>query len=88
MDGELDDLISYLAGNSSLAPAQARRVVADVVAYFSESAEAFINRRHQVLKDTGMKNAAIYAQIRAELAQRVVAAPSLSERQIRRVIYG
>jgi hypothetical protein len=35
-----------------------------------------------------MRNPEIFAQIHAELARRVVAPPALSERQIRRIVYG
>jgi hypothetical protein len=35
-----------------------------------------------------MRNPQIFAQIRGELARRVVAPPTLSERQLRRIVYG
>ena len=35
-----------------------------------------------------MKNPQIFGQIAAELDRRVVAAPPLSERQLRRIVYG
>jgi len=40
------------------------------------------------LRTYGRRNEEIYAQIAAELRERLVAAPELSERQVRRVIYG
>ena len=40
------------------------------------------------LRTYGRRNEEIYAQIAAELRDRLVAAPELSERQVRRTIYG
>ena len=40
------------------------------------------------LKTYGAKNDEIFARIAAELADRVVAAPALTERQLRRLVYG
>ena len=82
------DLVSRVAASTGLSPAEASRVIADVVAYFSETAEAFVRRRHGDLQGDGLRNPEIFAQISSELDQRVVAAPSLSERQLRRIVYG
>jgi glucosamine--fructose-6-phosphate aminotransferase (isomerizing) len=43
---------------------------------------------HTRLQLHGVRNPEIYRTIAAELADRVVAAPELSERQLRRIIYG
>ena len=40
------------------------------------------------LKTYGARNDEIFARIAAELADRVVAAPELTERQLRRLVYG
>ena len=82
------DLVSRIATSTGLRPAEAARVIADVVAYYSESTEEYVRRRHDELQTYGMKNPKIFAQIRSELAARVVAAPALSERQLRRIVYG
>ncbi|MFY9915261.1 MAG: hypothetical protein WAK18_11385 [Nocardioidaceae bacterium] len=82
------DLVSRVAASTGLSPAEASRVIADVVAYFSETAAAFVRRRHGDLQGDGLRNPEIFAQISSELDQRVVAAPSLSERQLRRIVYG
>lgn len=86
--GEHDDLVDHLMRTTQMPRGIARRVVDDVVAYFAEPVEAVIRRRHRELAATGLANAAIYDRIAAELAARPVAAPSLTSRQIRRVIYG
>ncbi len=83
-----DDLVDHLVRTTQMPPGIARRVVDDVVAYFAEPVEAVIRRRHRELHAAGLANAAIYDRIATELAARPVAAPSLTPRQIRRVIYG
>ncbi|MCZ6854983.1 MAG: hypothetical protein O7G86_13805 [Gammaproteobacteria bacterium] len=88
MNADLDELVDYLSINSSLTLAESKRVVAEVVVFFAETAETFVKRRHLELKQIGHKNAAIYALIQEELAGRCFSAPALSTRQIRRVIYG
>ena len=82
------DLVRRVATSTGLAPAEAARVIEDVVAYYSETAEDYVRRRHQALQTYGMRNPQIFAQIGTELAGRVVAAPALSERQLRRIVYG
>jgi hypothetical protein len=81
-------LVDRVAASTGLAPGEAARVVEDVVAYYAEPVEEFVRRRHQHLKTFGAKNPEIFARIAEELADRVVAAPELSERQLRRIVYG
>ena len=82
------DLVDHLVRTTQMPAGIARRVVADVVAYFGETAEAFVRRRHRELQAAGLANPVIYDRIAAELAARPVAAPSLTPRQIRRIVYG
>ncbi len=88
MSTDLDELVGYLTENSSLTSAESRRVVAEVVAFFAETTDTFVKRRHLELKQAGYKNAAIYTLIQGELTDRCFSAPVFSTRQIRRVIYG
>ncbi|RPF21968.1 hypothetical protein [Myceligenerans xiligouense] len=82
------DLVGHLVATTGLTPAEARRVIGDVVAYYAEPVEDVVRRRHAELKTYGAKNPEIFARVADELSQRVVAAPELSERQLRRMIYG
>ncbi len=82
------DLVQRVAASTGLSQADAARVVADVVAFFAEPPEHFVRRRHADLKTYGMKNPEIFALIGTELGDRVVAAPALSDRQLRRIVYG
>ena len=81
-------LLSHVMAGTGLSEAEATRVIEDVVAFHHEPVETVVRRRHAELKTYGAKNAEIYARLRAELAERVVAAPDLTERQLRRMIYG
>jgi hypothetical protein len=82
------DIVTRVAQSTGLSPSEAGRVVSDIVAYFSESTEDYVRRRHAHLQAHGWRNPEIFARIQAELARRVVAAPRLSERQLRRLVYG
>lgn len=82
------DLVSRIAASTGLRPSEAARVIDDVVAYYAEPHEDYVRRRHDELQTYGLKNPAIFAQISTELARRVVAAPELSLRQLRRIVYG
>jgi hypothetical protein len=86
--GEIEDLIGYLARTSRLSPTEARRVVHDMLAFLKETPEQFARRRHRALQAEGLSNPAIYTQLAAELAAWRFCAPSYTERQVRRMIYG
>ncbi|HEX6235796.1 MAG TPA: hypothetical protein VFZ68_01310 [Acidimicrobiales bacterium] len=83
-----DDLVGHLVRTTQLPEGVARRVVGDVVAYFAEPVEAVVRRRHRELQAAGLANAEIFDRIATELAARPVAAPALSHRQLRRIVYG
>ena len=85
MDAEL---VGRIAASTGLSAGEAARVVADVLGWYHEPVEDYVRRRHAYLRIYGNKNKEIFALIAAELAQRLVAAPGLSERQLRRIVYG
>ncbi|MDH6109698.1 hypothetical protein P3T36_000469 [Kitasatospora sp. MAP12-15] len=82
------DLLAHLTRTSALGPGEAARVVAEVLAYFSESATEYVQRRHGELQARGLTNEQIFGRIAEELPARRVAAPELSLRQLRRIVYG
>jgi hypothetical protein len=82
------DLLRHVVRTTGLPPALARRVVSDVMGYFVETAEEYVLRRHAELRREGLGNARIWVLLREELDVRPVAAPTLSERQLRRIVYG
>ncbi len=83
-----EELLDHLARTTALAPSEAARVVADVLAYFAESAEEYVRRRHAELQARGLTNERIFERIAGELPLRRVRAPDLSARQLRRIVYG
>jgi hypothetical protein len=82
------DLVRHVAASTGLPEATAGRVVADVAAYFAESVEEYVRRRHGEMRAMHWKNDNIWPQIAAELGTRRFGAPNLSERQLRRIVYG
>jgi hypothetical protein len=81
------ELIDRVAASAGLTPAEAARVVEDVVAWYREPVEDYVRRRHAYHRLYGRRNPQIFTLIAQELAGRVVAAPALSQRQLRRIIY-
>jgi hypothetical protein len=82
------DLVDRIAASTGLTSAEAVRVIEDVLAWYREPVEDYVRRRHAHYHLYGKHNAEIYPLIAGELASRVVAAPRLSERKIRRIVYG
>jgi hypothetical protein len=82
------ELVQRIAVSTGLSTEESARVVADIVAYFRESAEDYVRRRHATLQAHGLKNPQIFHRVSTELAERVVAPPVLSDRQLRRIVYG
>jgi hypothetical protein len=82
------ELVDRVAGSTGLTPAEAARVVEDVLAWYREPVEEFVRRRHAHHRLYGKRNPEIFELIAGELADRLVAAPPLSQRQLRRIIYG
>ena len=87
---DLDDFAAHLARSTPLSPAEARRLLDEVIALLAaDTVESFVARRHRELKDAeGERNETIYRRIADEVAARPFAVTPLTERQIRRLIYG
>jgi hypothetical protein len=83
-----DALIAHLERTLGLERAAALRVVNEVVAYFGETMEQFVLRRHGELQDENYRNDEIFERIIAEVAERRFAAGPPTARQIRRMVYG
>lgn len=81
-------LLAHVVATTGLTAAEAARVIEDVVAFHAEPVEDLVRRRHAHLKTYGARNDEIFASLAEELRHRVVAAPHLTERQLRRIVYG
>ena len=89
MDGrDLDDLLDHLQRISALGRPEVAKLVAETLAFLDESLEEFVARRHAELRSRGLRNEDIFARIGAEVEARRFTAPRLTERQIRRLVYG
>ncbi|MBN0048180.1 hypothetical protein JS756_29535 [Streptomyces actuosus] len=83
-----DELVDHLTRTTPLNRGEALRVIQDVLAYFDETTEDYVRRRHRELQAQGLVNATIFERIAADLQYRAVAPPELSLRQLRRIVYG
>ena len=83
-----DELVDHLAQSTPLSRGEALRVVQDVLAFFDETTEDYVRRRHRELQAQGLVNATIFERIGADLKYRAVAPPELTLRQLRRIVYG
>jgi len=82
------DLVRHVADSTGLPESTATRVVADITEYFSETVDDYVRRRHAELKSDHRKNDEIWPLIATELGVRRFGAPDLTERQLRRMVYG
>ena len=82
------ELVDRVVATTGLGAEVALRVVEDVIAFYDEPVADYVRRRHAELKAAGGRNPEIFARISQELRYRVIAAPDLTERQLRRLVYG
>jgi len=82
------DLIEHLCRHSAMSANEAQRLVCEVLAFYDEPVSTYVRRRHHDLQRSGMNNKNIYKQIASELTAHRFAAEPMTERQIRRAIYG
>jgi hypothetical protein len=82
------DFKSHLMATYGVSDGDFERLHEEFLAYFGQTVEEFVSRRHQELQKAGRKNDEIYRLIQAEAAARRFAVKDLSERQIRRIVYG
>jgi len=83
-----DELVDHLTRSTPLSRGEALRAIQDVLAYFDETAQEFVRRRHRELQAQGLVNASIFERIEADLKYRAVAPPEFTLRQLRRIVYG
>ncbi len=82
------ELVERIVASTDLSPAEADRVVEDVLAWYREPLADYVRRRHAEHRQHGRRNPEIYQALAADVRARLFAAPPLSERQLRRLIYG
>ena len=87
-DSHPQDLVRHVARSTGLDEATASRVVADVMAYFGQTVEEYVIQRHENLKSRNRRNDDIWPLIMNELKTRRFKVDELSERKLRRMVYG
>lgn len=87
-DDDVRELARHLTRNLGLDARIATRAVAEMLAYLDETAEDFVVRRHRELQQAGLSNEQAFAVLQCETESRRFAIKPLSQRQIRRLIYG
>jgi len=87
-DLQPQELVRHVARSTGLDEATAARVVADVMAYFGQTVEEYVVTRHGNFRSGNRKNDDIWPLIMDELKTRRFKAEELSERQLRRMVYG
>jgi polyhydroxyalkanoate synthesis regulator phasin len=83
-----EELVDHLTRSTPLNRGEALRVIQDVLAFFDETTQDFVRRRHRELQTQGLQNTEIFERIEADLKYRAVAPPELTLRQLRRMVYG
>lgn len=83
-----DELVRQVCRSTGLPATVAGRLVGDVLAYFDESVEEYVRRRHRELQRRGHTNDRIFERIAEELPDRRFTTTALSQRQLRRLVYG
>jgi hypothetical protein len=81
-------LRTFLLRNVDVSERDLDKILRELVDHFSETVPEFVRRRHRELLRQGVPGRDSYGRIAAEVAARRFAGPSLSERQVRRLIYG
>ena len=78
----------HLLGIVDITEPELEKIIVDLLDHWSETLSQFVVRRHKELQRSRIPNRLAYAQIREEVSQRRFMAEPLSERQVRRILYG
>jgi hypothetical protein len=79
---------AYLLGILDLSDRELDKLVDELLYHWAETRDDYVLRRHRELQREGVPNREIYGVLRREITQRRFAPRSMTERQVRRLIYG
>ena len=82
------DFKDHIMFSFNLSEQDFRRLMDEFLGYFGSTLEEYVRARQAELHKEGRKNQEIYSLIAREAAGMRFAAAPLSERQIRRIVYG
>ena len=83
-----DGFKQYLLSSYQINEKDLARLLDDLAGAFNYTLDSFVQQRHLALQKEGHKNREIYQIIQDEVKSFRFVAPELSQRQIRRIIYG
>ena len=83
-----DDFKNHIVSSFNISESDFDMLLEEFNNYYRDTQEEFIRHRHFQLKKMGYKNDAIYRRILDEIKARRFSAGTMTERQIRRIIYG
>jgi hypothetical protein len=83
-----DELLAHLVRSTGLDRERLEWLIAEVTSAQAETVSDYVRRRHRECQAVGSRNSEIFQQLQRELRARRFAAPPLSERQLRRLVYG
>ncbi len=78
----------YLLGIVDVSERDLDKLVEELLDHWSESVAEYVGRRHRELQRRGLPTRLVYGRIAQELEDRRFRPLPLSERQVRRRIYG
>jgi hypothetical protein len=82
------DLLEHLQAVTGLEEATVAKIVEELHTWYGQDLAAWLRSRHQELQRRGLRNREIFPRLREEAAHILVRPSALTERQIRRIIYG
>jgi hypothetical protein len=78
----------HLLGIADISERDLDKLVEELMDHWSETVEVWVRRRHAQLQLRGVPNRLVYGTLVRELGNRPFAPQPLSERQVRRILYG
>jgi len=85
---QLSELKSHSIETYNISAGTFDRLHEQFLAFYDQTLEEFVCRRHQELQKAGMKNHEIFWRIQIESTNQRFDVRRLSQRQIRRLVYG
>jgi hypothetical protein len=82
------DLLLHLQTVTGQSRSLLGKILEETRAWYAKDLQTWIRERHRELQRQGLRNREIYPRLQKEVRQILVRPAPLSERQIRRMIYG
>ncbi len=83
-----EDLLLHLQAVTGLAAPILAKILEEIRVWYAKDLSSWARGRHRELRRQGLRNRAIYPRLRQEAKEILIRPAPLTERQIRRIIYG